>query len=211
VCGIDTRRWTYRRCRSDQSPHDVCVSANNDPALASSDDHSTRLSVGRIEEPSARADLDEGVSLVANTDLSTEFEKISERAKAATSNLRAASQRTRDQLAADAASARNRATVAADQLKDNVSGAHDKVSSQWQEIRGKWQAHVAKARSSLQEKKEQFDAEAAEADASFALSYAVDAIDFAQAAVDEAESAALDAMYARASADALKTGQATGV
>jgi hypothetical protein len=147
--------------------------------------------------------------LVANTDLSTEFEKISDRAKTATNNLRAASQRTRDQLAVDAVSARNRATAAADQLKDNVSGAHDQVSSQWQEIRGKWQAHVAKARSSLQEKKDQFDADAAEADANFAFSYAVDAIEFAQAAVDEAESAALDALYAHAGADALKTGDAS--
>ena len=36
-----------------------------------------------------------------------------------------------------------------------------------------------------------------------AEAYALDAIDFAQAALEEAESAALDAMYLRASADAL--------
>jgi len=34
--------------------------------------------------------------LVANTDLSTQFEKISDRAKTATNNLRAASQRGRN-------------------------------------------------------------------------------------------------------------------
>lgn len=40
-------------------------------------------------------------------------------------------------------------------------------------------------------------------DADMADAYAFDAIDFAQAAVEEAESTALDAMYLRASADAL--------
>jgi hypothetical protein len=149
--------------------------------------------------------------LMANTDLSTEFEKISERAKTATNNLRAASQRTRDQLAVDAAGARDRATAAAHQFKDNAADAGDKVSSQWQEIRGKWQAHVAKARTSVKEKKEQLDADAAKTDANIALSYALDAIDFAQAAVDEAEYAALDAMYALASAETLKTGHASGL
>jgi len=38
---------------------------------------------------------------VANTDLSTEFEKISDQAKAATQHLRAASQGTRAHLAVD--------------------------------------------------------------------------------------------------------------
>jgi hypothetical protein len=40
-------------------------------------------------------------------------------------------------------------------------------------------------------------------EADMADAYAFDAIDFAQAAVEEAESTALDAMYLRASADAL--------
>jgi hypothetical protein len=81
--------------------------------------------------------------LVANTDLSTQFEKISDQAETATQHLRAASQRNRDQLAVDAADARDKATAAANQLKDNAVGAHIKVSSHWQQIRDKWQAHVA--------------------------------------------------------------------
>jgi hypothetical protein len=81
--------------------------------------------------------------LVANTDLSTQFEKISDQAETATQHLRAASQRNRDQLAVNAADARDKATAAANQLKDNAVGAHNKVSSHWQQIRDKWQAHVA--------------------------------------------------------------------
>ena len=123
---------------------------------------------------------------MANTDLSTQFEKISDRAKTATNNLRAASQRSRNQLAVDAASAHDKATAAANQLKDNADGARNKVSSQWQEIRDKWQAHVAKVQTRVDEKADQLDARVAAADADLAESYALDAIDFAQAAVDEA-------------------------
>jgi hypothetical protein len=142
--------------------------------------------------------------LVANTDLSTEFEKISDRTKAATENLRAASQRTKIQLAVDAANARDKATAAANQFKDNAVDARNKVSSQWQEIRDKWQAHVAKVQTRVDESADKLDAGAAAMDADIAESYARDAMDFAQAAVDEAESAALDAMYARADAEALQ-------
>jgi hypothetical protein len=149
--------------------------------------------------------------LVANTDLSTEFEKISDKAKTATTNVHAASQHTRAQLAADTARARDKASAAANQLKDNAVDAHKKVSSHWQEIRGKWKAHIAEVQNRLDEKADKLDARAAAMDADIAESYARDAIDFAQAAVDEAESAALDAMYARADADELQTGYASGM
>ena len=43
---------------------------------------------------------------MADGDLSTQFEKISDKAKAAADQLRAANERTRDQLEADVASAR---------------------------------------------------------------------------------------------------------
>jgi hypothetical protein len=43
--GINTRKCTCRGCRSDQSPRDDYVSANNDPLPPSIDDHIRRLSV----------------------------------------------------------------------------------------------------------------------------------------------------------------------
>jgi hypothetical protein len=148
--------------------------------------------------------------LVSNTDLSTEFEKISDKAKTATQNLRAAGQRTKDQLAGDVANTREKATATANHLKDHADGARDKASSHWQEFRGKWLVHVAKVRASVNEKKDQIDADTADADANIALSYALDAIDFAQAAVDEAEYAAIDALYARATADSYHTATRSG-
>ena len=50
-------------------------------------------------------------------DLSTKFEKISDRAKAATDDLKAAGGNTRDKLETDVVGARDKATAAADQLK----------------------------------------------------------------------------------------------
>jgi hypothetical protein len=104
----------------------------------------------------ARADRE---SPVADTDLSAEFEKTSDKAKAATDELKSAGHRTRDQLEADVASARQKATAAADQVQDTTDAERDKASSHWQEMRGKWQAHVANVRANAKQKKHQLDAD----------------------------------------------------
>jgi hypothetical protein len=150
-------------------------------------------------------------SLMKNTDLSTEFEKISDQAKAATQHLRTARQHAKDQLAADAAIARQKATAAANRLQDNVNGTRQKASSHCQEMRGKLQAHVAEAETRFDKKADQLDARSFAIEADMAESYALDAIDFAQSTVQEAEYAVLDAMSARADAEALRTGRASGV
>jgi hypothetical protein len=105
--------------------------------------------------------------------------------------------KTRDQLDADLASARAKASAAADQLSEK---AKDEASAQWQ-VRTKWQAHVAEVRANIEKKKAEHDVKKAERAAALALVYALDAIDFAQSAIDQAEYAALDALYARAAAD----------
>jgi hypothetical protein len=144
-----------------------------------------------------------------NTDLCKEFEKISDHAKAATQHLRTASQHTKDQLAADAAIARQKATAAANRLQDNANGARNKASSHWQEMRDKWQAHVAAAETRFDKEADQLDARSFAIEADMDESYALDAIDFAQSAVQEAEYAVLDAISARADAQALRTGRAS--
>jgi hypothetical protein len=111
--------------------------------------------------------------LMADTDLSTKFEKISDKAKTALDQLRAASQRTRDQLAAEAASARDQATAAANQFKHKGDFACDRASSQWREIRGKWQIHVAKARASVHRDRGRFNAREAARSADMAHAYAL--------------------------------------
>ena len=139
---------------------------------------------------------------MADTDLSARFEKISDSAKTATDKVKAAGQRSKEQLETDVASARDKATAAADQFKDKAAAAR---SSQWDEVRGTWQTHVAKVRPDVKVKKVKFHAKEAAEDADRAEAYALDAIEFAQTTIEEAEYAALDAVYARAQAVALSS------
>ncbi len=140
--------------------------------------------------------------------LSEKFDALSDKAKESANKLKASAGREKDQLKADAAAARERATATADQFEEKVVDASATVSSQWDEVRGKWKAHLAKVRSNLEAKKDEHDAKAAARDADDAEDYALDAISFAQGAIEEAEAASLDAVYARANAVALSSGGA---
>ena len=71
---------------------------------------------------------------MADSDLGAQFEKVSDKAKAATDKLKDATSRTRDQLQSDVAGARDKAVAAADQFKDKADAAQARASSQWQEI-----------------------------------------------------------------------------
>ena len=133
-----------------------------------------------------------------DNDLSVKFEQISDRAKAATDELKAAGDTTRDELETDVARARDKATAAADQMKTKADAAHDDASSQWQAIRDSWHSHVSKARTRIKNAEDTFDTRQATLNADLAEDYAYDAIDFALNAIDEAESATLTAIYARA-------------
>ena len=140
---------------------------------------------------------------MADNRLSEKFDALSDKAKESANKLKATGGREKDQLKADAAAARERATATADQFEEKVVEASERASSQWDEVRGKWKAHVAKVRSSIEAKMDEQDAKAAALDADLAEDYALDAISFAQGAIEEAEAASLDAVYARANAVAL--------
>ncbi|MGB9223029.1 hypothetical protein [Mycobacterium sp.] len=142
---------------------------------------------------------------MAGIDLGARFERIPQRAKAASDEVRAAGQRTEDELRTAAGSARNRATAAADGLKDNAAAAASKVSQHWQEVRAKWQAHVAAVQSDLDQAGDAIEASSAIVDADVAESYAEDTIDFAAAAIEEAESAVINSMYFRSRAALLNS------
>src|SRR6202046_4622488 len=122
-----------------------------------------------------------------HTDLSEKFEKISDRAKAATDELKAAGDTSRDKLETDGPGARDKATAAADQLKTKADDGRDGASSQWQTIRDSWHSHVAKARKRVKNTAKTFDARQAALDGNLAEDYASDAIDFALNAIDEGE------------------------
>ena len=141
---------------------------------------------------------------MSDTDLKAQFGKISDTARTATGKVEAAGERTREQLEADVAAARDRIAAAADRMNGKADAARDNASSEWQEIRDKWHAHVATVRACAHKKKDQIDAYNAAVDADMAEAYAYDAIEFALDAIEEAEYAALYAIYARADAEALK-------
>jgi hypothetical protein len=147
--------------------------------------------------------MDEG-DVMSDTDLKAQFGRISDTAKAATDKVKAAGERTRDQLEVDVAAARDKIAAAAHRMNRKADAARDNASSEWQEIRDKWHARVATVGARAHQKKDQVDAYNAAVDADMAEAYACDAIEFALDAIDEAEYAALDAIYARADAEALK-------
>ena len=60
---------------------------------------------------------------MAGVDLSARFEQIPERAKVASDQVRAVSQRREDQLRTAARSARDQSAAAADELRDNGTAA----------------------------------------------------------------------------------------
>ena len=95
---------------------------------------------------------------MADTDLSAQFEKLSDKAKKVAEELSAAGAKTRDQLESDVTIARDKAAASAEQFKERARAAGDKASSQWDEIRGKWQAHVAKVREDARRKGAELDA-----------------------------------------------------
>jgi hypothetical protein len=66
---------------------------------------------------------------MAGADLRTQFEKISDSAKAANDKVKAAGKKTRDQLDTDLASAKAKASAAANRLSKKADAAEDKASS----------------------------------------------------------------------------------
>jgi hypothetical protein len=96
----------------------------------------------------------EGV-LMARKDLGKQFEQISDKAQAATVELKAAAQKGKEQLKADVANARVQATAAAANVKDKAADTHDKAISQWDGMRNKWDGHVDNVRAKVADKKTQ--------------------------------------------------------
>jgi hypothetical protein len=141
---------------------------------------------------------------MADDDLSAQFERISDKARSAADTLRAAGQRSKDQLEKDVASAQERAVAATDHLKAKADDARDTASSHWQQVRENWHAHVVQTRARANKAKTKIDAGGAAMDVDLTEAYAYDAIDFALGAIEEAENAVLEAMYARAAAAALR-------
>ena len=90
-----------------------------------------------------------------------------------------------------------------DEFKAKVSEGQAAVASQWEELQANYNQQVAQIKSHIEAKKGTFEVNRAMDRAFDAESYAVLSIAFADMAIDEAEIATLEAIEARAYADAL--------
>ena len=95
---------------------------------------------------------------MARNKFGKQFEQISDKAQAATVELKAAAQKGKDQLKAEAANARVQATAAAANVKDKAADTHDKAISQLDGMRHKWDDQVDNVRATVADKKAQHDA-----------------------------------------------------
>jgi len=136
---------------------------------------------------------------MGDTDFSTQFQAICQKATVAHEKIENANEsqrRTKVTGTQGRAPDPARHQVGA----DTGQGA---VPARWQEFRDRWRSHVEKVNSHIENSKADLKASGAMRDAGTAESYAREAIQFALEAIEEAEHAALDAISARAKANAL--------
>lgn len=129
-------------------------------------------------------------------DLSARAKKAEDDAAAARTEARTAIQDRANKLEADAAARRARVDAAATQAKGTVEG-------QWNDLRMTTNKRMATMRADIDAKKAEHDAKRAEGKANLAEDSAAAAIAFAYDAIDNAEAAVLDAVIARADANAM--------
>ena len=135
--------------------------------------------------------------------LSDDFRKLADQIDEAEANVEAASSQQTAELQSKVDEARKSADKQSAELQAKAEEASDRASSGWKQIQDDWNAHVARVRQRIDHKKAELDRNEAELDAEYAESDAADAIDFAAASIDEAQYAVLDAILARANADAV--------
>jgi len=126
---------------------------------------------------------------VGDPDLSTQFQAICQKAEVAREKIEDASRKQLPPTHAEASDADTH------QVSADIIG--DEASEPWQEIRDRWRSHVVKVRKDITTKRADLDATEALKNAGMAESYAREAIKF------EAQEAVLDALQARATANAL--------
>lgn len=136
---------------------------------------------------------------MVDADLNTQFQEITTRASLAQKKIEEAS---RNQPESNVARTQTKTSVVSDH-HEKADIVQDAAPESLQEIRDRWCSHRAKVRKDIRENRAGLDAAQAVQNAGTAESYAREAIDFALDAIDQAEDAVLDAVHARAIANAL--------
>jgi hypothetical protein len=135
--------------------------------------------------------------------LSDQLYTLAARAKQAEDNVAAARTKAKAQLEADVTAAQESAKKHAEALRAKAEEGKENLSAGWNNVQHSFHDKVATAKLKIEVRKAERDVKRAQKDADHAERDAAFAIEFAYAAIEEAEYEVLDAILARAYADAL--------
>jgi hypothetical protein len=136
-------------------------------------------------------------------DIDKRMNELAEWAREASERVHAAAHATKEKLQSQVSTARVAADEKNDELAAQAAGAREEAKLRWSAARQSWREHIAEIRSKLDEEKAERDVHRAEHRAERAEDYAEAAVEFAFLALQEAEYAVLDATLARAEAEDL--------
>ena len=131
------------------------------------------------------------------------METLADRAKAASARVQASTSETKEKLESQVSEARAAADKTRRELDAKSAAARDEGSQRWTEIRQKWHDHIAEIQSKVDTQKQEFTPTARRIGRRGPRTTPLAAIDFAYLAIEDAEWAVLDAVYARAEANEL--------
>jgi hypothetical protein len=143
----------------------------------------------------------DGRSVMAETE--KRIDTLADRAREAAARVHASTSETKEKLESQVSEVRAAADKTRRELDARSADARDEGSRRWTEIRQEWHDHIAEIQRKVDAQKQAFSVDRAERRAARAEDDALAAIDFAYLAIEDAEWAVLDAVLARAEADEL--------
>ena len=134
--------------------------------------------------------------------LSEQVDSLQARVAELKTSLDASRNETSEQVKARIAAAKAKADATRAAVADKAAETADRADSQWQSFKADVSAKMDELKACIDRQRDQQDVKAAERDAVRAEENAADSLDFAAWAIDVAEGDVLDAVDARAWADA---------
>lgn len=138
-----------------------------------------------------------------SNDTNDRFNELAQKVSEAQVDIKAALNKSRDELVAQVDQAQTTAEQQADRMNAKSPQKRAGAEAGWKALKEKWHAHLAKLHRKAEDRKAEHDASTAQVKAEMAEGDAYDAVDFALGAVQEAEYAVLYAVLVRSDADAL--------
>jgi hypothetical protein len=135
--------------------------------------------------------------------VSDQLYTLAARSKQAEENVAAARTKAKAQLEGDVKAAQESAQRRSQALRTKAEEGKENVSTHWNDVQRSFHEKIASAKLKMEVRKAERDVKRAEKDAEHAEHDAAFAIEFAYAAIEQAEYEVLDAILARAYADAL--------